>query len=401
MARAGTIWPLAITACSVVTALGAGTTALRDGLLRRQSGLRPCDAPDMPKDIWIGRVAGLENVALPQDLAGFTCRNNRLAELALRTDGFAAAVDRARLRYGSARIAVVLGTSTSGIGEAEDAYARRSASSSALPADFDYAKTQDLQSLPLYVRARFGLKGPAMAISTACTSSARASMVAADMIAAGLVDAAVVGGVDSLCRMTLHGFASLELLSRGRPTRPCAADRDGISIGEAAGLMLLERPMAENQPLLLGAGASSDGHHMSSPHPEGLGAVTAMRAALLAAQLTPDEIDYINLHGTGTRANDAMEDKAVSHVFADRVPCSSTKGWTGHTLGASAAIEACVAIECLDAGLIPGCLGVDAPDETFTSDVATANRKVNIRRVLSNSFGFGGSNCSLIIGYPT
>jgi 3-oxoacyl-[acyl-carrier-protein] synthase-1 len=295
----------------------------------------------------------------------------------------------------------VLGTSTSGIGEAEDAYARRSASSSALPADFDYAKTQDLQSLPLYVRARFGLKGPAMAISTACTSSARASMVAADMIAAGLVDAAVVGGVDSLCRMTLHGFASLELLSRGRPTRPCAADRDGISIGEAAGLMLLERPMAENQPLLLGAGASSDGHHMSSPHPEGLGAVTAMRAALLAAQLTPDEIDYINLHGTGTRANDAMEDKAVSHVFADRVPCSSTKGWTGHTLGASAAIEACVAIECLDAGLIPGCLGVDAPDETFTSDVATANRKVNIRRVLSNSFGFGGSNCSLIIGYPT
>ena len=174
-----------------------------------------------------------------------------------------------------------------------------------------------------------------------------AAMEGAALIAAGVADAAVVGGVDSLCRLTLHGFHSLELLSRG-PSRPCAADRDGISIGEAAGLLLLERP--EHAPpgatLLLGAGASSDGHHMSSPHPEGLGAVSAMRAALEAAGLAPAEISYVNLHGTGTRANDAMEDRAVHHLFGEAVPCSSTKGWTGHTLGASGAIEAIIASIC-------------------------------------------------------
>ena len=402
MPESAAMWPLSLSACTVVTALGPGVAPLRRALHVRQGGLAPCDLPDMPEGIWIGRVPGLEDVALPPPLASFACRNNRLAELALASDGFMAAAEAARDRYGPERMAVVLGTSTAGIEQTEQAYRRRDPADGALPRDFDYARTHDLQSLPRYVRARLGLKGPALVVSTACTSGAHAVLEAAALIAAGLVDAAVAGGVDSLCRMTLHGFASLELLTRGGPCRPCAADRDGISIGEAAGLMLLERAAAgpEDAPLLLGAGASSDGHHMSSPHPEGLGAVSAMRAALAAAGLDPEAVDYVNLHGTGTRANDAMEDRAVHHLFGDAVPCSSTKGWTGHALGASGAVEAVIAALCLEDGLVPGCLGVETPDPEFRSNVAAGNRTAPLRRVLSNSFGFGGSNCSLVVGRP-
>jgi 3-oxoacyl-[acyl-carrier-protein] synthase-1 len=393
--------PLSLSATTIVSAVGTGREALRAALHGRRGGLRPGDFPGGPDGVWIGRVPGLEEVALPPDLAGYACRNNRLAEMALATDGFSDAVAEARERYGAERIAVCLGTSTAGIEETERAYRRRHAPGGALPADFDFARTHDLQSLPRYVRARLGLRGPALAVSTACTSGARTFLEAAVLIEAGLADAVVAGGVDTLCRMTLQGFNSLELLSRGGPCRPCAADRDGISVGEAAALALLVR--AGDAPpgsvLLLGGGASSDGHHMSSPHPDGLGAVSAMRAALDAAGLAPDGVDYVNLHGTGTRANDAMEDRAVSRLFGDRgVPCSSIKGWTGHTLGASGALEAVAAAICVEDGLVPGCLGVEEADPEFRSDVATGNRAAPVRRVLSNSFGFGGSNCALVIG---
>lgn len=394
----GAIWPLAITARSAVTALGTGTESLRRALHARRSGLAPCVFPGAPAGIWVGAVEGLDTAAPPAGLAAFDCRNNRLAELALVTDGFEAAVAAARARHGAERVAVVIGTSTAGIEETEQAHARRPPGETALPADFDYARTHDLQALAVYLRTRLGLAGPALVVSTACTSGARAIMQAAALIAAGLADAVVTGGVDSLCRLTLNGFGSLELLSPG-PTRPCAGDRDGISIGEAAGLLLLERPAgAPGAPLLLGAGASSDAHHMSSPHPEGLGAVAAMRAALAAAGLDASAIGYVNLHGTGTRANDAMEDRAVHHVFGDAVPCSSTKGYMGHTLGASGAVEAILSIIALEDGLIPGCLGIEAADPGFRSRVATANAPAPLRRVMSNSFGFGGSNCSLVLG---
>ena len=391
------MWPLAITARSVVTAMGAGTGALRAALHAGQGGLAPCAFPGAPAGIWTGQVPGLDAVAPASEPATYDCRNNRLAELALRTDGFAEAVAWAVARHGAARVAVVVGTSTAGIEETEQAYARRSGD--ALPADFDFARTHDLQALAHYLRARLGLSGPALVISTACTSGARAMIEGAALIAAGVVDAVVAGGVDSLCRLTLQGFNSLELLSHG-PSRPCAADRDGISIGEAAGLVLLERPehALPGATLLLGGGASSDGHHMSSPHPEGLGAVSAMRAALDAAGLEAAAIGYVNLHGTGTRANDAMEDRAVHHVFGSAVPCSSTKGWTGHTLGASGAIEAIIASICLEDALVPGCLNLDAADPEFRADVAVSNRAVPLRHVVSNSFGFGGSNCSLVLG---
>ncbi|MDB5368459.1 MAG: beta-ketoacyl-[acyl-carrier-protein] synthase [Roseomonas sp.] len=393
-----TFSPLALAAFTAVSAMGTGTDATRQALRGRQGGLRPAGPEDRPAT-WVGRVAGVDAVELPPGLARYDCRNNRLAELALRQDGFAHAAEQARARYGAARVAVILGTSTSGIAETEAAYRRRPEGQTALPEDFDFAATHDLFALPRYVRARLGLHGPALTISTACTSGARAFLEASTMLRAGLCDAAVVGGVDTLCQMTLQGFGSLALLAQG-PTRPCAASRDGITVGEAAGFALLVRPedAPAGTPQLLGAGASSDGHHMSSPHPDGLGAVSAMRAALAAAGLEPGQIDYINLHGTGTRANDAMEDLAIHRVFGAAVPCSSTKGWTGHALGASGAIEAMIAAICIEEGLVPGCLGIAAADPAFRSDVATGNRAVRVRRVLSNSFGFGGSNCSLVIG---
>ncbi len=390
--------PLRITAVTATSAMGVGLAAMRASLHGRQGGLVPCDLPAMPPGIWIGRVREAEALAPPPPLAAFACRNTRLAELALRQDGFLAAVEAAVARHGAGRIAVVLGTSTSGIEETEQAWARSAGPGRAL-SDYDYARTHDLHALPRYVRARLGLAGPCVSISTACTSAARAFLDAGTLIAAGVVDAAVVGGADSLCRLTLHGFGSLELLAKG-PTRPCAEDRDGISIGEAAAFALLERagPGDGGALALLGAGASSDGHHMSSPHPDGHGAVAAMRAALDSAGLAPAQIDYVNMHGTGTRANDAMEDRAIARIVGDAVPCSSTKGWSGHTLGASGALEAAVAAICVADGLVPGCLGLDRPDPSFTARIAVENRTAPVDRVLSNSFGFGGSNCALVIG---
>jgi 3-oxoacyl-[acyl-carrier-protein] synthase-1 len=239
-----------------------------------------------------------------------------------------------------------------------------------------------------------------MTISSACASSAKSFLQAAYLIESGLCDGAIVGGADSLCGMTLRGFAALELIS-ATPCRPCDAARSGISIGEAAGFALLERPAAAREApvaALLGCGASSDGYHMSSPDPRGAGAIGSMRQALASGGVAPQSVDYVNLHGTGTRANDAMEDIAVSTVFGDAVACSSTKGWTGHTLGAAGVVEAIIAGICIDHDFIPGCLDVSEVDPTFRANVLVDNIERPVRRILSNSFGFGGINCSLLFG---
>jgi 3-oxoacyl-[acyl-carrier-protein] synthase-1 len=396
--------PLHLTAVTLASALGRGAEPTLLALRARQGGLRPCDAAEfaMPAGSGghVGRVAGVEHHALPPALSHFDCRNNRLADIALREDGFMDHVAAARRRYGPGRIAVVLGTSTSGILSSESAYRRRDPASGQLPPDFRFAETQDLFSLARFVSAALGLRGPAMTLSSACASSAKSFMQAAHLIDSGLCDAAVVGGADSLCGMTLRGFAALELISP-TPCRPCDADRTGISVGEAAGFALLERPnAAPSAPVaaLLGCGASSDGYHMSSPDPTGAGAIASMRQALAAADMPPCAVDYINLHGTGTRANDAMEDIAVATVFGDAVPCSSTKGWTGHTLGAAGVVEAVIASLAIRHGFMPGCLAVTAPDPTFRARVLTDNLDAPVRRVMSNSFGFGGINCSLLFG---
>jgi 3-oxoacyl-[acyl-carrier-protein] synthase-1 len=386
--------PLCLTATTVVSAIGCGMTPTLAALRSRRSGLRPCDFRDVT-DGYIGRVDSLDTHRLPSTLQHFDCRNNRVADLALHTDGFASAVAVARKRYGADRIAVILGTSTSGILSGEQAYQARESETARLPEDFDYTHTHDMFSLADFVRSALDLHGPAMVVSTACASSARTFIDAHQMIVSGMCDAAVVGGADSLCGMTLRGFASLDLISPVA-CRPCDAERDGISIGEAAGFALLE--CEGNGPALLGYGASSDGHHMSAPHPGAVGAIASMRAALATGGLSPDEIDYVNLHGTGTRANDAMEDIAMIEVFGAATPCSSTKGWTGHTLGTSGILEALVACLCIEHRLMPGCLNVTALDPDFRARVLTDNEQRAVRRVMSNSFGFGGINCSLIFG---
>jgi len=393
--------PLHLSHFTASSCLGHGLEATLSALRRHRGGLAPCHFETVRDlDTHIGEVAKVDDVSLPASLAEYDCRNNRLAFLGLRQDGFSVAVEAAVARYGRRRVGVFLGTSTAGILQAEQAYRRRDPASGALPDDFIYRATHNTYSLADFVRHVFRLEGPAVVISTACSSSAKVFAAAARMLAAGLIDAAVVGGVDSLCLTTLYGFNSLELLSP-EPCRPFDAERKGLSIGEAAAFILLERPadnLNADDVLLLGTGESSDAHHMSSPHPDGLGARMAMAAALQAAGLPATDIDYINLHGTATPSNDAAEGKAVAAIFGMAVPCSSTKGATGHTLGAAGGLEAVISALALRHGFLPGGVNTRQVDPGIPIQYLTANRDSAPRRVLSNSFGFGGTNCSLVLG---
>lgn len=389
--------PLAITHVSLTTALGRGMDEHLQALEAGRSGLAPCHFMDVTLPGWVGEVAGIDAIALPAGLQLHDCRNNRLAWLGLQADGLLDAVAQARQRWGARRVAVLLGTSTSGILSTELAYRRRGPDG-ALPADFHYALTHNTGSLAGFVAEALGLEGPAWVVSTACSSSAKVFASAQRLIEAGWVDAALVGGVDSLCLTTLYGFNSLELFS-GEICRPWDAQRKGLSLGEAAAFALLQRePAAAPAAWLLGCGESNDGYHMSSPHPEGAGALAAMRQALAEAGLQPEQIDYINLHGTATPNNDAAEDRAVFSVFGDTVPASSTKGATGHTLGAAGGVEAAISVLALRHGLMPGGLNLRERDPTLRIQYLSENRRAPLRRVLSNSFGFGGSNACLIFG---
>ena len=360
----------------------------------------PCAFDTVVLPTWIGEVAGVDEVQLPPGLSAFDCRNNRLAYLGLIQDGFDAAVVAAAHRYGAHRVGIFLGTSTSGIFQTELAYRQRDPVTGALPAGFAYGTTHNTFSVADFTRHLFGLTGPAVVVSSACSSSAKVFASARRMLAAGLIDAAVVGGVDSLCLTTLYGFNSLGLTS-SQACRPFDLARDGISIGEAAAFALLEHVPAQldaNAVLLLGVGESSDAHHMSSPHPDGLGARIAMQQALETAQLDPSDIDYINLHGTATPSNDAAETKAVTAVFGSSTPCSSTKGATGHTLGAAGGLEAVICALALQNSLLPGGLNSQQLDPALPLNYLLDNREQPVHRVLSNSFGFRGTNCSLIFG---
>ena len=388
--------PLAISHCTVASALGAGRAPTLAALQADRSGLAQTRFLDVELPTWLGVVAGLDDVSLPAGMADFDCRNNRLAWLGLQADGFADAAQAAGRRWGAHRVAVLLGTSTSGLLSTELAYRRRLADG-ALPADFHYGPTQNTFSVGAFVAQALGLRGPSWVVSTACSSSAKVFGSAARLIQAGLVDAAVVGGVDTLCLTTLYGFNALELLSPDI-CRPWDAGRRGLSIGEAAAFALLERDCAEPQGWLLGVGESNDGHHMSTPHPQGVGAIDAMHAALRDAGLAPKAIDYINLHGTATPSNDSSEDRAVAAVFGTRTPCSSTKGATGHTLGAAGGVEAAISLLALQNGCLPGGLNLQSPDPALQMNYVTRSRSAPLRTVLSNSFGFGGSNASIILG---
>jgi 3-oxoacyl-[acyl-carrier-protein] synthase-1 len=392
--------PLRLTCFTAVSAVGCGTAETLDSLEQQRSGLAPCAFETVDVETHVGEVPGVDATALPESLRGFSCRNNRLAQLGLMQDGFAAAVAASAGHWGPRRVGVFLGTSTSGILETELAYRARDPAAGALPKDFNYAATHNSFSVADFVLQTLHLEGPAAVMCTACSSSAKVFASAQRMISAGLIDAAVVGGVDSLCLTTLYGFHSLQLTSR-LPCRPFDVARDGISIGEAAAFVLLERPPSRldgDAIMLLGTGESSDAYHMSSPHPEGRGARASIHQALTAAQLAPGDIDYINLHGTATISNDCAEDLAVTSVFGTGTACSSTKGATGHALGAAGALEAVICALAIQHGIMPGGLSTTAVDPKLNLHYLCENRRGNVRRVLSNSFGFGGANCSLIFG---
>lgn len=391
--------PVWLTAGTLVSALGAGKDITLKALREQRSGLRPCDFAEARLETWTGRVQGLEEHPLTGEFSRYDSRNNRLALMCLEQDGFMASVAAARVRYGAHRIAVLFGTSTSGILETERAYRHRDPETGTLPADFSYRHTHNNFAGADFVRRRLGLKGPALAISTACSSGAKVFSSAARLLAAGICDAVVAAGVDSLCLTTLHGFSALGLVSR-EPCRPADDARNGISIGEGAGFALLERsPTMTGESLaLLGYGESSDAYHMSTPHPEGLGAILAMAGALLRAGVEPDAIDHVLLHGTATRVNDSTEDMAVCRVLGSTTPCSSIKGWTGHTLGAAGMINVLVAGLCIEHGFAPPSLNTRNVDPGFGSHILTREWRAPIRHVLCNAFGFGGNNSSLLLG---
>ena len=388
--------PLAIRAYTSTTALGRGRSAQAEALRARRSGLRRNDFGVDPLDCWIGRVDGLEDAALPAAWAKWECRNNRLAWLGLQQDGVLDVVAAMKARHGAERVAIVLGTSTASIGATEEAYTRLD--HGAFPEDLARHIVHTPHSLGDFVQHATGLRGPCVTVATACSSSAKVFAQASRLIEAGLVDAALVGGVDTLCGSVLFGFNALELVSP-EPCRPFDAQRRGLSLGEAGGFAVLERSTSDEAGLQLhGYGESSDAHHMSTPHPEGLGAQYAMRDALTRAGVDADAIGYLNLHGTATPANDKVEAYAVATLFPGTLHASSTKGWTGHTLGAAGIVESVFALIALEDGALPGTLNSTTPDAVCGPQIRFDNAQREIHYAMNNSFGFGGNNCSLVFG---
>ena len=388
--------PLVLAAYTASCAAGSGRRAILESLRARRSGLAANTFTEAPLDTFIGRVADIESQPLPAHLALWECRNNRLAWHGLQQDGFFDAVRMAREKHGPSRVAVVLGTSTSSIGATEEGY-RRLTPDGQYPEELRRPPVHTVHSLGSFVQDALGLTGVAVTVATACSSSAKVFPQAERLMRLGLADAAVVGGVDTLCYSVLFGFNALELVS-AEPCRPFDPERKGISLGEAAGFALLER--AGSGPRLLGYGESSDAHHMSSPHPEGLGARNAIQDALARAGLTPRDIDYINLHGTASQKNDEVEARLVATLFPESTRASSTKGWTGHVLGAAGILEAVISLLSLEHGFTPGTLNTRELDAACGPQIRLENGDGRVRNVMSNSFGFGGSNCVLLFGGP-
>ncbi len=388
-----------IQCCGIINPLGHDKHSVHTNLLAAYTGgVRVWDRQIKGKSVYVG-IIDHPLPDIPKRLAHLECRNNRLILAAL--EQISEQVDQLLTTVAANRIAIILGSSTSGILEGEESLIYRHQHGK-YPAKFDY-RQQEIGTAALFLREYLGVKGLAMTVSTACSSSAKVFATAQRMIKAGMCDAAIVGGADSLCQLTVSGFASLESVSAGR-CNPMSVNRDGINIGEAAALYILGREDAE--VVLLGVGESSDAHHMSAPQPQGTGAIAAMQAALDSAGLTAKEIGYINLHGTATPLNDAMESIAVTSVFGSEIPCSSTKPMTGHTLGAAGATEVGFCYLCLTAGQAM----MQLPPHIWDGQADPALPSLNLVRqgqaialhsgtaLLSNSFAFGGNNASVIIG---
>jgi 3-oxoacyl-[acyl-carrier-protein] synthase-1 len=383
-----------LNALGIINALGTGVEPVRTGLLAgATAGMLRHGGPVAGKILRVGTVSA-ELAPLAPAFAAYDSRNNRLLAAALAQ--IRPQVDAALSRYGTGRVGVVLGTSTSGIREGEaalDALAR----GGEMPPAYDY-RQQEISSPSEYLRRALGLTGPAWTVSTACTSSAKAFSAARRLIRTGLCDAVLVGGADSVCGLTLNGFSALESVSAGL-CNPFSKNRDGINIGEGAALFLMTR---EPGPVaLLGIGESSDAYHISGPDPEGKGAELALRQAL--AQAGTQSVDYLNLHGTATVLNDAMESQVVQRVLGSETPCSSTKPLVGHTLGAAGATEAAFCWMLLThsgAPALPPHVWDGVPDPALGRIhlCGSGYAPGACRTVASNSFAFGGNNACLVLG---
>lgn len=394
------IAPVAVRSFTASCALGQGVEPLARGLAANLSGLRPNDLADLPDPrlpCAIGRVDGIESQAWPAAWSAWDSRATRLAWLGLHADGFIDAVAAARQRHGAARVGLVLGTSASTIAVSEAAY-RQLDDQGRFPAAVRHPGLNTPHTVTAFVRQALALEGPALTVSTACSSSAKALAVAERWLRLGLVDAVVAAGVDALGGSLLYGFQSLGLLG-AEPCRPFDAGRKGISIGEAAAFALLERGPGELR--LLGHGESNDAHHMSSPHPQGLGAERALDDALARAGLDAGAIDFLNLHGTASAANDAVEAALVARRYDATVHACATKGLTGHTMGAAGLLEAVICLLALQRGLLAGSAPTPAVDPGLGAAFAARWQAQPVRRTVrtaaSHSFGFGGNNCVVVL----
>ncbi|MEZ4327692.1 MAG: beta-ketoacyl-ACP synthase [Polyangiales bacterium] len=387
------VTPYPITAYGLACGLGRDTATVLERLRRGERGLTP-----VPLSVPFETVTGTIPGDLPTLDARIVRHDSRLARVTqLGFASIASEVARAVSTWGPARVACVMGTSTGGIWATEVAHAAHHHEGS-LPAGFDYAAQHPFHITTDICRALGGFEGPRYIVSTACSSSGKVFASARRLLDANLADAVLVGGADALCHTTVRGFFSLGVMAEG-PCMPFSEDRPGMNIGEGAAFALVERRGAP-RAMLLGVGESSDAYHPSSPHPEGRGARDAMAQALAQGGVTAEDVDYVNAHGTGTKHNDSAESCAVESLLGREVPVVSTKGYTGHTLGACGAVEAIFGIVAIEEGFLPASVGSTPRDPGIPLNIPSERVDLRPRFVLSNSFAFGGNNCSVLLGRP-
>jgi 3-oxoacyl-[acyl-carrier-protein] synthase-1 len=385
------LMPLPITGFNLCNSLGANRAEVRDALFEGRHGLTP-NTLDLPFETVVGAL----DVALPElpaEVQPWSTRSARVAALLL--GDLERPLRSMRERWRPERIGILMGTSTAGADVTEAAYGEFVQKGS-LPEGYDLWRHHTYGATLEVVRHLTGAQGPAWMHSTACTSSAKPLASARRLIRAGILDAAIVGGIDTLCAMTLSGFHCLGALS-GTACRPFGAGRTGINIGEGGAILLIERS-GDGEALLEAVGESSDAYHISAPHPQGLGATLAMRRALEEAGCSAGDVGHINAHGTGTPLNDSAESLAIAEVFGLEVPVVSPKSYTGHTLGAAGATEAAISLFSILEGWAPASLRVDPKDDKVAVNVICERTSGTYRRVLSNSFAFGGNNVSVLLG---
>jgi 3-oxoacyl-[acyl-carrier-protein] synthase-1 len=383
---------------SLINALGSTKSDVFNNWVNNHSlGLHSGKAFSLGNDCYVAEVVD-DLPSIPNELSMYRCRNNQLliacyAQIQSTAEKFMA-------QFGKDRIGIVLGTSTSGIASAETALAEK-IHTGETPKSYHF-KQQDIGAGSDFFSAYTGITGPSITVSTACSSSANAFNTARRLMELDICDAVIVGGADSLCKMTVQGFSALESVSPN-VCQPFSKNRNGITIGEAAALFVLSKTPADIE--LYGIGCSSDAHHISAPDPSGAGACISMNGAFAQSPFTFDKLDYLNLHGTATKLNDAMESLAVNTTFDENVLCSSTKSLTGHTLGAAAATElalCCLLLSDINAEKI---IPAQMWDKQYDPELPPLNiadgikKPAQLKLCLSNSFAFGGNNTSLLIGH--